>query len=875
MAEAVNVESLNIQVSAKTERAVSAFSQLTKTLQDVSTKTEASTSTFAKLAQTLQDVGTKLATASSSFVGLSETLQEVGAKIESLTSSIKEQSATTAKNTGETQRVTKEVTKLSTAASKASSGLGKLANSFKRIILYRSIRSIIKNISSAIREGLSNLKEYSAAVGTAFSPAVDSLRQHVLMLKNSFATALRPVLEAIIPIVIRLCDWLSKLADFIAQVFSVLTGKLDANGRYTKAVLGDLQQSNKEAKALRRTLLGFDEINRLDGEKDSGSSSTNAGTMFEQAEVSEEAKKWAERIKKVLDLIKEIIDKVKQFIKENPWILKLAGIILACALGFKLWEKYLKPVFDLIGKFGGKLVVIALIIAAFAAWGDKIKEWCAKAKEKVDAFFENLKEKYPELAGIIEFVQSVFDFVLETIGLLAGAIHKFAHGDFEGGVNDILEIGKKIFENPAVPLFLLLLKPVFGVLKNIFGVIGKILTPVIGFVKTVLPNLISGIKSFFSTIGVGGTIILAIIAVFSLWGDKIQDFCKNAREKIDNFLQPMRDASPILNGILGLIQGVLDFILNTIGTIAGMVYKLVHGDFKGAFNDFLELLKGIVNFVIDVVGGVINFVLGIVSECLNAILFGVRAVYNDSIRPVVNWIATFFAKAKVTVHNAVINVKIGVLKFAQFLLDRFSETFGWLFDKFNEFTAWINKVFGTDIDPITIDVVSDAIDAKIQELEATKLDPITETVDFLPKWENPTQLKLGVDTSGIKAALWGVEQEANRIGEKLTRLNAGKRALQWNENQVLTYATGGFPSVGTVFVAGESGAEYVGTINGQTGVWNSDQLINGMYQAFSSALANNPQGGGDIYLDGEVIYRNTVRRNNNRVRATGRSALLT
>ena len=46
-----------------------------------------------------------------------------------------------------------------------------------------------------------------------------------------------------------------------------------------------------------------------------------------------------------------------------------------------------------------------------------------------------------------------------------------------------------------------------------------------------------------------------------------------------------------------------------------------------------------------------------------------------------------------------------------------------------------------------------------------------------------------------------------------------------------------------------------------------------IYEAMSAALANNPSGG-DIYLDGEVIYQNTVRRNNNTVRSTGRSALL-
>ena len=54
---------------------------------------------------------------------------------------------------------------------------------------------------------------------------------------------------------------------------------------------------------------------------------------------------------------------------------------------------------------------------------------------------------------------------------------------------------------------------------------------------------------------------------------------------------------------------------------------------------------------------------------------------------------------------------------------------------------------------------------------------------------------------------------------------------------------------------------------------NTDQMAAAMYEAMNAALRNNPSGG-DIYLDGEVIYQNTVRYNNNNVRATGRSALL-
>lgn len=78
------------------------------------------------------------------------------------------------------------------------------------------------------------------------------------------------------------------------------------------------------------------------------------------------------------------------------------------------------------------------------------------------------------------------------------------------------------------------------------------------------------------------------------------------------------------------------------------------------------------------------------------------------------------------------------------------------------------------------------------------------------------------------------------------------------------YANGGFPSMGSAFIAGESGAELVGNINGRTGVVAGDQIVEavalGVAQGFMAA--NNGDNGGSydvnvtVELDGEKIYSN-------------------
>ena len=76
------------------------------------------------------------------------------------------------------------------------------------------------------------------------------------------------------------------------------------------------------------------------------------------------------------------------------------------------------------------------------------------------------------------------------------------------------------------------------------------------------------------------------------------------------------------------------------------------------------------------------------------------------------------------------------------------------------------------------------------------------------------------------------------------------------------YANGGIPDKGTVFVAGEAGAEMVYNMpNGQSGVANIRQIEQAMFNALQrhSASGNEPIVI-QAYLDGEKVYENTTTR---------------
>lgn len=95
------------------------------------------------------------------------------------------------------------------------------------------------------------------------------------------------------------------------------------------------------------------------------------------------------------------------------------------------------------------------------------------------------------------------------------------------------------------------------------------------------------------------------------------------------------------------------------------------------------------------------------------------------------------------------------------------------------------------------------------------------------------------------------------------------------------YATGGFPSAGQMFYAREDGVpEMVGRIGNRTAVANNDQITaaiaNAVYNAMiaSGGGKSSSQTNVTLELDGDVVARKVISYNNRQVAQTGASPLL-
>lgn len=240
---------------------------------------------------------------------------------------------------------TKDTSKATNDFSISSMKLAKELTRVTKMLKLMVTRMVLRKVIQGVVDGFKNLIQYSDSTNAAVSMLWNSFRQ----LGNSIAAAVNPLLSALAPALNYLIQLCIKLVNAINQVISALLGK----GTWTKAKqLSDdygasLDKSNKSAKELKRTILGFDEINQLQENKDSGSGGgTSPSDMFEEAAIEDRWQKVADYLKnlakRLFEPIKKAWEKVGDFVKKS-WkyamdeVLKLGKSV---ARDFwKVWEQ--------------------------------------------------------------------------------------------------------------------------------------------------------------------------------------------------------------------------------------------------------------------------------------------------------------------------------------------------------------------------------------------------------------------------------------------------------------------------------------------------------------------------------------------------------
>ena len=303
------LEDLELQIK-QTGAGVSRITKLTDALDKLAASA-GKVSTSAKAIQSLGD-SIKQASASGVAEGIKQTAEQMGKVSDGASEAAKTVNTfrqSVGKTTTHTHKFAKALllTPVTAFANKVTGLLkpiGNLWRSFKRIAMYRALRTALKEITQGFATGVKNLYAWSGLVGNSFKGTMDSLATSMNYLRNSLGAMVSPLLDALAPAVDVLVDKFVDLVNLVNQFFATMTGKTTwRKALKTQKEYADNTNDAAAAQAkLNHQLMAFDELNNISTSSPSGrgGGGSNDGVTaddFEELELPD----WAQDIKDAID----------------------------------------------------------------------------------------------------------------------------------------------------------------------------------------------------------------------------------------------------------------------------------------------------------------------------------------------------------------------------------------------------------------------------------------------------------------------------------------------------------------------------------------------------------------------------------------------
>lgn len=704
------------------------------------------------------------------------------------------------------------------ATKSASGGLGGgLKNILKYAFGIRSLFALVNKLRSALVDGFKNLAQYSGETNNSISMLMSSLTQ----LKNAFAAAFAPILNVIAPILNTLIQKIISVVNTFGQLTSALTGKTTyikakkVQQDYAKSLNSNANSAKNAKKAneeLKRTILSFDQINKMDDNSSSDSNSGIADTGGLSPSDMFETESIPSKIKGIADMIKQA------------------------------WKN---ADFTEIGAMVGNKLNAAL---NSIPW-DKIKNTCNKIAKSVATF----------LNGFLETVdwKLVGNTLAQGINTAFGMANTFAenfHWD---------SLGKAIGNGINGALGGLDWNLIQETVRNIATGITDTLNSFIqttdwALVGQSFGNGINTILDFFHT----------AINNFD-WtgaGTALADFVNNAVNTIDfvNLGQTISDG----------IKGVFDFGIAAIEgidwwTIGEKVRDgLAAIDWNGIADGFFELIGaafgGLSAFfgglLSDAVSGAQKYFQKKIEECGGNVVKGIFKGIKDAIVGIAEWIKdhifTPFMKG-FTAAFGIHSPSTVMAEQGKYIIDGLLKG---VKDNISKFLNYIKEIPGKVLKAIGniknkvlqkgSDIVSGLKDGFTEKVSTftSVLGTLPETIrNAIPNLFDVGSSIIQNFANGFSSVHipmphigWDWTGGSIRIGNfsfSLPRFN-----LQW-------YAKGGFPEMGQLFIANEAGPEMVGKMGNRNAVANNNQIVDGIRNGVFEAVLDAFNASGILERD--------------------------
>lgn len=189
----------------------------------------------------------------------------------------------------------------------------KFLSSVGRIVKYRAIRYVLREISDGFKTGLENVKEYSKAIGSSLYTAMESGNNATFKMKNAIGAALAPALQMIIPYVVQAVHWFINLVNAVNQFFALLRGQSTWT-EATDAPASTLDKVKKAAggasKEIKGLLADWDELNMIQSQSGGGGGGSgyepiDYQSMFRENDV------FDKKIRDIVGWLQDHMEKIK------------------------------------------------------------------------------------------------------------------------------------------------------------------------------------------------------------------------------------------------------------------------------------------------------------------------------------------------------------------------------------------------------------------------------------------------------------------------------------------------------------------------------------------------------------------------------------
>ena len=500
-----------------------------------------------------------------------------------------------------------------------------------RIAKYRFIRALIKDLVQSFKD----LYGYSDKFGTGFADAMDKITTSTTYFRNSLAAMTAPLLEILAPALDFVIDKIVWLMNQINQLFAALSGASTYTAarkveRAWSSTFNSTTNSARQAqKELKRTILGFDEINKLNDTTNSGSSGGSGSSpytngyelMFEQLPIDSGFLGFSNAIETALS---NSMSRIEMIISGASLglgaILAFSGVniplgialMVAGAAGLTTlialnWEDLSGSTLGIISTIEAAVSAAMLALGAILAFSSVdiplgIALMAAGAATLVAAIATNWDSLSTDVTNIIKLIEGIAGGALLTIG----AILAFSSVDIPLGIAlmaagaaslaaavslDWGWLQTKISEHLGAILLIGTLMTVIGAIL-LFSMAnpGIGLALLIAGLATTVTAVVMNWDSIVETIkGVCNTIKEAV----STWWNNTVEWFKNIGETI---------WTTIKDGVTGAVEGVAEWVETTFNNIK----QAVSDWWDGVVEWFSNLGGKIWETVRDGIGGAVK-----------------------------------------------------------------------------------------------------------------------------------------------------------------------------------------------------------------------------------------------------------------------------